>query len=1351
MTVPKKANSRNSGVMSERSRKVGEARLAWIGKLIDVSRRNNLLYYRDLKTGTLDLSDAPAKQLNQLIRGKRVSLQALVPQDPDHPPQDRSTEAKLVDISRRALANLEEKGLQTLFLAFGLASWPAVDQGRPPEAAVVLVPVTANTGARSGGASLARAGETQVNPVLLRVLELEYGCKIDGAEIVRNETDEEDEDCFDPAVAFDRLRRVTSKIKGFEVKPRIVLGNFHFHKMAMVKDLENHEDEMVSNDLVAAVAGDLSARAELHREAKEVAARDLDDIPPENEFLVLDADSSQQRAIVQIVAGQSGVIQGPPGTGKSQTITNLIGALVAAGKRVLFVAEKRAALEVVSSRLQAVGLDYLSLDLHRGDVSKREILAQIGRSLSIARTPPDVNDQEQARFGERRTRLNKHVSAIHTSIDPSGLSVYQLEGRLLRLSSKAQITLRWRGSALERLTASSAAEVVDLLAELKGLSGLFLRTDPSPWNGANLPDGAAVTEAIDEVASTIEALYLVTSSVKEVVTPAGLPMPADLKETREVLGLLKGIRNLLESYSSGFLELDLESVVASLAPAEDESFRGFVMRLVDGPFRKAVKSVLKVRLDKRAPSRQLLKDVRTAAKLVAHWKASCSSARTPFVPQGLEQAQNSVAALGKLLKGLAGKVSFERLADQPFRDIGLQLAALSSDTKTPYRIPRLLEIEERLRELGAIRLVDYVKQNKVRAELWPAMFEHAWLSSCLDKARSDNPNLAGFDGQVHQKIVRDFCSLDVKRLKDNCSRVRRLHAERAFTALNEHRDQASLVAREVQKKNRHIPIRRLLAEATDVLLALVPCWMASPLSVSQLIAADRKYFDVVIFDEASQVLPEDSVPSLLRGSQAVVAGDKHQLPPTTFFDADTEDDEDTPEAVAGFESILDIMSQFLDPSWMLEWHYRSRDEALIAFSNRNIYRNQLVTFPGAAVERPISHVLVEQDSNIEANEDSPSPEVRRVVELVLQHAAESPGETLGVITMGIKHAQRVQLALDAALRDSPELQDFFDENRKERFFIKNLERVQGDERDAIILSIGYAKDPSGRLHYRFGPLLQEGGERRLNVAVTRARKKMTVVSSFSHLDMDPAKLKRDGMRLLRAYLEYASSGRSLTAMERLTDTPLNPFEEDVLETLKRKGLDIIPQYGVSNYRLDFAVKHPSRPGQFVMAIECDGASYHSAPTARDRDRLRQQHLEALGWRFVRIWSTDWFMDRESEVERVVRIYEQIVSESGEVPTAHRPTKVKAIAPTTGVQQDLSTADNGPRPRGDRPDILQYSSIGEYSYRELRQLIGWIKSDGILRTREEMMREMVSELGFQKLGSKMRRILENALVRSEKKV
>lgn len=368
--------------------------------------------------------------------------------------------------------------------------------------------------------------------------------------------------------------------------------------------------------------------------------------------------------------------------------------------------------------------------------------------------------------------------------------------------------------------------------------------------------------------------------------------------------------------------------------------------------------------------------------------------------------------------------------------------------------------------------------------------------------------------------------------------------------------------------------------------------------------------------------------------------------------------------------------------------------------------------------------------------ESSATEVERVVDLVVEHAEERPDESLGVITMGIKHADRIEAELRSRLIERRDLATFFDESRPERFFIKNLERVQGDERDAIILSVGYGKNADGRLMYRFGPLNQEGGERRLNVAVTRAKNSMTVVSSFTHEDMDPGRSSARGVELLRLYLQYTAS-HGETIGERAHEIPeLNAFEVDVRDALVREGIRVIAQYGSSGFRIDFAAQHPTSPGMMVLAIECDGATYHSSETARDRDRLRQQILEGLGWTFHRIWSQDWFQNKEREIAKTVCAYEHAVAVADGKATPHVASEVMdGNAAVNPAALPAVAAAAGPT-RGPRPAVPRRRTIAEYDVYEIRDIVRWVESDTLLRSQEQLLDATMRELGFARRGSRI---------------
>jgi very-short-patch-repair endonuclease len=1134
-----------------------------------------------------------------------------------------------------------------------------------------------------------------------------------------------------------------SKLPGFKAEPFAVLGNFSFQKLAMVRDLENHRAELIVNDVVAAISGDNGARRKLGSTQISTDPTTLDSILPENEYAVVEADSSQQCAIFGITAGQHAVIHGPPGTGKSQTITNLIATLAANGKKVLFVAEKRAALEVVMNRLVAVGLDHLAIDLHGAEQTPKKVMERIARTLSMVRDAPKpapANIHEQ--FVDRRNKLNQHDAKMHTACSPAQQTIFAMQGALLRLPENIVSPLRWRGADLMLINAKSAERVMDLLREAGGFEALFTRTDPSPWNGTELKDGQSVQEAIDLVDRlNHRVLPGLLASLRNVCESSALREPTTMADTFQLLNLLKQAEHILTTYEPQiFAEAD--QLLARVMPCHVNGIRGVWLRATNSDYKDACKRATQLRKGVKAARTKIVAELTNAIQTQQQWQKLSESAATPTAIPGIEECDHShQTAQADLLK--LDSISKLKLQGLRLAEMTTRLSALSGDTATPYRILRLLEIERELNSLGVQRLVEEIRLSCRPANQWCALFQHVWLNSTLDAAAIQNPGVRGFVGATHNTYVEDFKKLDSSRLRLATDRVRRIHAERTVAAMNQFPEQEALIRGEAAKSRRHKPLRKIFIEATDVLTAVCPCWMASPLSVCQLIAATGA-FDYVIFDEASQVLPEDAVPAILRGKYVIVAGDNKQLPPTAFFAAAEEEDEADGDATA-YESLLDMMIPFVK-GFHLNWHYRSRDESLISFSNHHIYDNRLVTFPGPGGTDAISHVFVDETATGDGQEESAASEVNRVVELVLDHARTTPGRTLGVITMGIKHANRIQAAMDREMLRHPKLADFFDTARPERFFIKNLERVQGDERDVIILSVGYGKDRAGNLPLRFGPILSAGGRRRLNVAATRAKEQVIVVSSFVYSDINSSQVKPDtGLEFLKNYLQYAASGGKLLSLDEITDEPMNDFEADVYEALSARGLVLKPQVGCSKFRIDLAAAHPRKPGKFVLAIECDGATYHSSYTARDRDRLRQQQLQNLGWTFHRIWSTDWFMRKHEEVERAVQAFHKAVAASD----APRPNNGLYPRPDHSGHQFAPQPEVDLEMRSARAPIPTRSSIGEYSSEELTKLAQWVQTDGKLRTHDEIADEMFAALPFARRGSKIEAALKSAIQRWER--
>ena len=711
-----------------------------------------------------------------------------------------------------------------------------------------------------------------------------------------------------------------------------------------------------------------------------------------------------------------------------------------------------------------------------------------------------------------------------------------------------------------------------------------------------------------------------------------------------------------------------------------------------------------------------------------------------------ERLQELVGDLGAF-SGIVGASDLERTHHDELDQMLERLAARQS---VVANIPRLRDIEKSFRKTGVAKIMKDVGED-IPPGLAARAVEHAWLRRVLDDLEFDDRRLSAFDGDGHSRHRAEFAEADRQHLDSTPQRVHRLTAQAIVATMNLHPEETALVKREAAKKRRHLSVRQLFARAPHVLAALRPCWTMSPVLAAEMIPINRRLFDVVIFDEASQIPPAEAIGSLARAPQAVIAGDSRQLPPTSFFgrdsagDDDDDDDDNTALLTSDIESLLDATGVLLRDK-MLQWHYRSRDDRLIAFSNNYIYGGSLTAFPGAIVHSPISHRLVpfRPITGVEGTRSNPD-EVEQVVDLVLEHARQTPAETLGVIAFGQHHADNIDNALMRRLGElnDPSLDEFFSETNEERFFVKNIERVQGDERDAIILSVGYHKDANGNLPYRFGPLNWDGGERRLNVAVTRARSRLTLVSSFSHRDMDPGKIKARGVELLRQYLEYAASGGTDLG-SGVSDVPLNPFELSIRDGLERRGIPVTPQYGVSGYRIDFACAHPDEPGRMVLAIEADGATYHSSPTARDRDRLRQQVLEDKGWRFHRIWSTEWFRDREAELDKAEEAWKRAVEASGEDEPPPASTPPPPSAPAAPSPQ------RGPRPNVPRQGTPGYDNITDYSSRQLVWLIEWIKSDTLLRTDDVLLQEVMQELGFKRSGKRITDAITKAIGEAQRR-
>lgn len=613
----------------------------------------------------------------------------------------------------------------------------------------------------------------------------------------------------------------------------------------------------------------------------------------------------------------------------------------------------------------------------------------------------------------------------------------------------------------------------------------------------------------------------------------------------------------------------------------------------------------------------------------------------------VERKQQNVSAVNATEKDMCWVYSlFEENLDMPSWDVkkfNRKITACLDNIDTldawiDYRDSRKVCVDSGLREF-VIGAEDNIYQDGTLDKIFLKAFYLKWIVAMSHNVKS----VAQFRARVQNNHVERFRELDSHQLPVAQMRIREklINGMPNVNNFNRASDEMSVLLHELGKKRKIMPLRKLFRTIPNLLLKLKPCLMMSPLSVSYFLEAETYKFDMVIFDEASQIFPQDAIGAIFRGSQVIIAGDSKQLPPTNFFTASTNNDaeydldgEDEEEVI--YDSILEEATNSL-PNRSLLWHYRSRNEDLISFSNQEIYQNKLITFPSSVTKTADSGVEYIYVENGVYEGRCNVVEAKKCVELVKEHIIKHPNRSLGIIAFSEKQQSAIEDEIHKFRNANPRFESFFDENKDEAFFVKNLENVQGDERDTILFSICYAKDAHGRMYMRFGPLGHQGGERRLNVAITRAKENVKLVGSILPSDIDLNKTKSDGVKMLRSYIEFASCGNSILKKRKNPNAlyDKDEFCNGVARLLSEYGYKIHQNVGNSDYTIDIAIEHPEYENCFVAGIECDGESYHMARTVRDREHLRTAVLEQMGWKMYRIWSTEWINNFEGEKARLL--------------------------------------------------------------------------------------------------------------------
>ena len=555
---------------------------------------------------------------------------------------------------------------------------------------------------------------------------------------------------------------------------------------------------------------------------------------------------------------------------------------------------------------------------------------------------------------------------------------------------------------------------------------------------------------------------------------------------------------------------------------------------------------------------------------------------------------------------------------------------------------RWVEESNRAREKELGPLVEALEAGLIEGPAEEA-FERAYAVWWLPLAMDASDELRRFVHWDHENLIQTFCELDdVAAELAPVEVMRRIaHGLPAKDGVPK-KSELGTLRYQLALKRPSMPIRQLLAGLPETFGKLAPCVLMSPLSVAQYLPADQATFDLVAFDEASQITTWDAIGAIARARQTIIVGDPMQLPPTNFFGRAEDDDEDLPEVERDMPSILDEVSAAGVRHHRLDWHYRSRDEALIAFSNHFYYDGRLVTFPAPATGSEAVRFHHVSGTYARGRARVNEEEAKAIAAMVKQRLTtwlavpENDRHTLGVITFNTEQQSLVQDFLDKICREDSRLEWFFADDREEPVIVKNLENIQGDERDVMLFSVTFGPDLAGKLTMNFGPINGTGGEKRLNVAITRARRELHVFSSIRAEQIDLGRTRALGVQHLKNFLDYAEKGPIALPSrdEGSLGPPESPFEEAVAEVLRSKGWEVRTQIGVSGFRVDLGVIHPDFAGSYLAGVECDGARYHSSATARDRDKLRQAVLEGLGWTILRIWSTDWFRNSSDVSKRI---------------------------------------------------------------------------------------------------------------------
>lgn len=1400
-------------------------------ELLDLGLRNPLLNYKVTKAKGVSIADEESASVYDILVQQQKSMTFLALKEgglfpagetktQDTRLQTNEDEAKLqsrlLNTYYFARTCIEEQGVNLLYLALGFLKW---FDGDEPETArlapLVLVPVSLE---RSSAQERFRlrytGGELGANLSLQAKMKTDFNLTIP-------DIAEPEEFDFDSYIHL--LREHIAREANWVIEANAIeLGFFSFGKFLIYNDLDTSQWPRSAKPEEHPNIGAL-----LDSGFHEDVAEDEDDLDADTKanelFRVVDADSSQLLAMLAVQDGGNLVIQGPPGTGKSQTITNMIANAVGHGRKVLFVAEKMAALEVVKRRLDNTGLGDLCLELHSHKSNKRELLAELKRVMELGKPQTAKLELEIQMLDSYRNELNDYCRNLNAAIPGTDLTTQQVIGFLLQIQSVTQ------GKSLVKLAVGDletwdearlrlAEEFADRLqARLRdtGMPSelvfqgsklmLVLEHDKPALLERLLLADRTLAQWLDLLGAIEEATdFVLPQHEEEIPALAALLQLAanapDLKGLRvndpvwrtkfqdiqELLDSGEALESVYRTYRDTFIAeawgQDVLEMRRSFVTHGDKWYRN-----LNSDYRKskqALASLLKITLPAGDPEKLKLVDAISEARRLENVLQQYDSFARSLFGERWQKQRSDWHALRVAVEYLGGITDEKVLAYlsrlEPQKAAGDFLLALNelsrftAETREQALKALLITVfpekfaeqkgvwETWIERFAELQLTMDWNQLAAQAEsrglgflveatagwdeahrLLKTCLQKTWYEFLIEKAFTLNKDLVKFERSSHEEVIAKFRRLDEVNLYYNRAKVALRHWEQI--PRNAAGGQVNVLKTEFNKRARHMPIRKLVEEAGKAMQALKPVWMMSPLSIANFLPPGSIDFDLVIFDEASQVRPVEAIGAIARGKQLVVVGDTRQLPPTSFFDKLNTDIEEEDNVTADMQSILGLCDGQGAPSRMLRWHYRSRHESLITLSNHEFYEDKLVIFPspGSRQNLGLRFHHLPQAIYDRGNTRSNPEEAKAVAQAILAHAMSAPSQSLGVVAFSTAQAQAIQAALETERRSNPGSEVFFNARPDEPFFIKNLENVQGDERDVILISIGYGRTEEGKVSLNFGPLTQDGGERRLNVLITRAKLRCEVFTNITAEDIKLAEGSKRGLRTLKSFLYFAQHAK-FDNPETIIRDDLRPFEEEVAAQLTKAGHTVRSKVGSPGFYLDLAVVDPVTPGHYLLGIVCDGRAYASAKSTTDRDRLRAQVLELFGWNLYQVWSTDWYRNPARELQRLLEAVEKA---KARVNDYDRETA--AYKPAMG--RDALNAEVDRNPPYELAEIHIEHPREDFNLYRLGEIAEWI---GSIVEKEspihigEAARRIADAAGLAKVGSRIRYTINQALHQAE---